>query len=208
MRDRETPTVEDVALVGGRLCLDFANTANWLDAAPVDERLKTFADLTAWGRRKGLIDQGTEGKLNRRGARHRAAAHDALQRALVLRDALWRLFSCGAADRAADLAIVNAARAAPAPELAQAERGGAPVFVPAAKDLDTWLLHPVAASAAELLTAPVRGRVKRCPGDRCGWVFLDDSPSGRRRWCSMKTCGNREKARAHYDRRRGVAGSA
>ena len=43
-------------------------------------------------------------------------------------------------------------------------------------------------------------RVKACPGDDCGWLFLDRS--GRRRWCSMDSCGNRAKVRAHAARHR------
>ena len=57
-----------------------------------------------------------------------------------------------------------------------------------------WLHAPLAFSALELLTSERRVRVKTCPGARCGWLFLDESPTGRRRWCSMASCGNREKA--------------
>ena len=38
--------------------------------------------------------------------------------------------------------------------------------------------------------------------DGCGWVFLDETKNRRRRWCSMKDCGNRAKARRHYARQR------
>jgi predicted RNA-binding Zn ribbon-like protein len=46
------------------------------------------------------------------------------------------------------------------------------------------------------------GRLKVCPGPHCGWVFYDHSRNGSGRWCSMNVCGGREKARAHYRRRR------
>lgn len=198
MRERAAPTVETVALVGGRLCLDFANTANWLDGAPVDERLTAFADLAAWGRRLGLIDGAAEAALKAGAAADPAASAVALGRAVRLRASLRRLFAL--AGSAADIDGLNAALAGPAPMLAA--DGRRPVLVPPPGDLGAWLLRPVAASAAELLTSAARGRVKGCPGDRCGWLFLDESPSGRRRWCSMATCGNRRKARAHYSRRR------
>src|SRR6185437_2042854 len=58
------------------------------------------------------------------------------------------------------------------------------------------LSAPLAAaawSAGELLTSPALHRVRACAGAGCGWLFLD--PTGRRRWCVMATCGNREKAR-------------
>jgi len=38
--------------------------------------------------------------------------------------------------------------------------------------------------------------------DGCGWLFLDETRNRSRRWCSMKDCGNRAKARRHYRRRR------
>jgi predicted RNA-binding Zn ribbon-like protein len=46
-------------------------------------------------------------------------------------------------------------------------------------------------------------RLKVCPGPHCGWVFYDHSRNASGRWCSMNVCGGREKARAHYRRRRG-----
>jgi predicted RNA-binding Zn ribbon-like protein len=60
----------------------------------------------------------------------------------------------------------------------------------------------VARAAAELLTSPDRTTVRACPGDDCGWLFIDQR--GRRRWCSMSACGNRAKARRHAERHRGA----
>ena len=61
-------------------------------------------------------------------------------------------------------------------------------------------LWRVALSARELLLALPGGRLRVCAGDECGWLFLDSSKAGRRRWCSMADCGNRAKARRHYAR--------
>ena len=59
----------------------------------------------------------------------------------------------------------------------------------------------VAVDAMALLAVPARlARLHRCPGPACGWLFLDTS--GRRRWCSMSTCGSRVKMRRLYARRR------
>ena len=61
--------------------------------------------------------------------------------------------------------------------------------------------YAVAADAITLLADPARiARLHRCPGRDCGWIFLDTS--GRRRWCSMQTCGSREKMRRMYERKR------
>ncbi len=47
-------------------------------------------------------------------------------------------------------------------------------------------------------------RLRICADDSCRWVFFDDSPSGRRRWCDMATCGNRAKAARHRARLKGA----
>jgi predicted RNA-binding Zn ribbon-like protein len=45
-------------------------------------------------------------------------------------------------------------------------------------------------------------RLRVCANDACRWVFFDASPTGRRRWCSMASCGNRAKAARHRARQR------
>jgi predicted RNA-binding Zn ribbon-like protein len=61
-------------------------------------------------------------------------------------------------------------------------------------------LVPIAhAIVAELASGrPERFRI--CANDRCQWTFFDASPTGRRRWCDMRTCGNRAKAARHRAR--------
>lgn len=49
---------------------------------------------------------------------------------------------------------------------------------------------------------PMWSRVKACRGTDCGWVFLDASRNGSRRWCDMATCGNRAKTTAFRARHR------
>jgi predicted RNA-binding Zn ribbon-like protein len=59
-------------------------------------------------------------------------------------------------------------------------------------------LWPVARSAGDLLLSGDFARIGECPS--CGWLFLDISRNGTRRWCSMATCGSRDKM-ARYHRR-------
>ncbi len=59
-------------------------------------------------------------------------------------------------------------------------------------------LAPLLWSAGDLLASGKLDRVRRCANPECGWLFLDDSRAGKRRWCSMSACGNRAKARRHY----------
>ena len=64
----------------------------------------------------------------------------------------------------------------------------------------------IAADAAELLGTDLRERLRICPGPGCRGRFLDDSPAGRRRWCSMAVCGNRNKAAMHRQAAHAAAG--
>ncbi len=50
--------------------------------------------------------------------------------------------------------------------------------------------------AVEAVLKLPKDRIRSCP--RCGWLFFDRSKGGRRKWCDMKACGNREKVARHY----------
>lgn len=181
---------------GGALCLDFANT---LADRPVgrSERLAGWPDLIAWGAEAGLV--------SRRKA-PRAAAARAFSRAIALRESLYRVFAAVAADRVpprADLERLNEVLAAAMRHAHLSPHGRAFTW--------SWtgdeppvdrILWPVARSAAELLVSPARADVRECASETCGWLFIDRSPTRRRRWCSMRTCGNREKARRFYRKQR------
>jgi predicted RNA-binding Zn ribbon-like protein len=44
--------------------------------------------------------------------------------------------------------------------------------------------------------------LKACRASDCQWAFLDTAKNHSRAWCSMRSCGNREKARAFRERHR------
>ena len=58
----------------------------------------------------------------------------------------------------------------------------------------------LAVSALSLLSGDAVERLKICPN--CNWLFLDRSRNASRVWCDMTVCGNRHKARRHYNRRK------
>jgi predicted RNA-binding Zn ribbon-like protein len=64
-------------------------------------------------------------------------------------------------------------------------------------ELPLWKL---AQSASDLLVSEDAESVKSCGDPTCRWLFLDLSKNHTRRWCDMKTCGNRMKARRHQAR--------
>jgi predicted RNA-binding Zn ribbon-like protein len=192
-----------ISLLGGRLCLDFTNTAAYCDAAQPQEFLVTYHDLVAWSHHAGILDEREAGFLLGQAVAHPDRASGIRDRAVSLREALYRIFRAGYHSfpvPSADLALFNAElRAA----LSRAE------VVPLGGDfrlscceigaLDS-VLWPVVWSAVELLTSEAHRRVGVCRG--CGWLFLDTSQGMRRRWCDMAVCGNRAKRRRHYQRTR------
>jgi predicted RNA-binding Zn ribbon-like protein len=65
-------------------------------------------------------------------------------------------------------------------------------------EFPVWL---IAHSALQLLLSDALARVRACGADSCRWLFLDTSKNHTRRWCNMKVCGNRAKARRFQERR-------
>ena len=197
-------------LQAGRLCLEFANTNDWHASQRPVEKLHAYADLVAWGQGVGLLADDEAAALLAAAAHRPAEAEAALVRARRLREAIYRIFSALAAGReppADDLAALNAAiaRSYASQRLAQSAQSFAWTWDHDPADLDR-ILWPVARSAADLLTSDQLERVGECADDRgCGWLFLDTSRNHSRRWCGMEACGNRAKARRHYERKRSAA---
>ena len=119
-----------------------------------------------------------------------------------MRETIYRLFDAQAQGKppaSKDLDALNRALArAPARTTLRRDRTGYQWEVEAKPATALGLLAPVLWSAGDLLSGPRLDRVRRCANPQCGWLFLDDSRAGKRRWCSMQSCGNRAKARRHY----------
>ena len=198
-------TIGSFDLSGGRPCLDFANTLEDR-LGEVRDRLTTFEDLVSWGGEAGLLVEGMNAELRKEAAEHPREAEGVLSAAKDLREALYAIFSSVATGEAPEgeaVALLNDAL----PEAMGAFR-----LAPARPGLEwEWalsgaglhgILAPLVKDAAELLTSPEVGRIRECESETCAWLFLDQSRNRSRRWCDMNTCGNRAKARRHYERSR------
>lgn len=191
-----TPTPETIKLQGGSLAVDFANTADWTAEQQIIEAQDVLLEpdsLERWGRRLGVAG--------------RPGGPEELELARGLRSALHAIFSALAREDEPDpFALARLrfayAQAVAAGTLVRQEDGGFALEWTA--DETRRVRFAVAADAVALLADPARlARLHRCPGRDCGWLFLDTS--GRRRWCSMATCGSRAKMRRMYARKRAEA---
>jgi predicted RNA-binding Zn ribbon-like protein len=182
---------------GGHPALDLVNTFYERPAAAPIENLATYRDFVRFAELAGLIERPLAASLRDRTG---SACARATRRARKLREHLYRILT--AAHRAepipqADLnAITAAIRAAHAARrlvasspITLADHGWAHAGALEAP------LHACALAIERLLSEADRSRLRKCGACDCQVYFVDTSKSRRRRWCSMKNCGNREKQR-------------
>ncbi len=174
-----TDWVED-HFIAGHVALDFANTVYRRRPELGADLFTDAGALGTWLVRAGLLPAGS------------SVTDAALEEARAVRAQLWRIF--------------DAPDVKPADALARlidtAHRGSAHVAVcpdgsTTSSDV-AGALAIVALRAIALVLDPPRQGVRTC--DRCGWFFIDYSRGRRRRWCSMKTCGNQAKATRYRSR--------
>ncbi|HEY0304161.1 MAG TPA: ABATE domain-containing protein [Longimicrobiales bacterium] len=189
-------------MVGGRTCLDFANTASQRRNGPFKERLESYEDLLAWAIAAEQLTEAEAADLRRLAVASPAEAEAVLERGRALREAIYRVFtkrSTGEALPPEDLKLISTeyGRAAVNRVLTPSTVGVCSFEWQTHESLDRPL-WPVAVSATNLVASEDATRVKECATDNCNWLFLDASKNRSRRWCEMKECGNRAKARRQY----------
>ena len=135
----------------------------------------------------------------------RLTPRNAFRKSILLREALYRVFSAIAAAKPArpdDVERISdfALEALNHRQLTRTNGNYRWEWQSNGRDPLERLLWPIAESAAELLTSEDRAAIRECGAPDCEWLFLDHSRNRSRRWCDMKSCGNRQKARRHYQR--------
>jgi predicted RNA-binding Zn ribbon-like protein len=190
----------------GHLCFAFTNTVAWRARNESTELLPNYSRLVRWSCIVQLIAEDEAKRLLDLAALHLAQAETALERAIHLRELIYRIFLAvarGEAVAATDLDLFNGelsevmSRAC----IERAETGYTLGWAGTDNALD-WILWPVVRAASDLLTSSDLDRIGVCEGEGCGWLFFDHSRNRSRRWCDMGDCGNRAKARRSYNRRR------
>lgn len=178
--------------VGGNPVIDFVNTVtarnsvplDWLDGHPALLRWAAMSGLPAFG--EGGPSGEAELQLCKelREALHTILAsvidrHSVPREATQVLQANWReAYTHARLDASTRASSILQVRRDPDSSEVGAVR---------------WALT---VAAVDLVTSELPGeRLRRCPGEHCGWLFLDSSKAGRRRWCDMATCGTADKNR-------------
>lgn len=172
-------------IAGGPLAVDLLNTT-WKEGGHAIDWLDSDLAVTAFTRSWGHDVPATD--------------VDTLRSALVRTRSLAQRLLSEPTDAAPTKALTD--------ELNQALTPARTMLSSTSNNLDLIVTgdRPSNAVAIEALVNAVElrrdqpGRVRSCAHDDCVLWFLDTSKSGRRRWCSMETCGNRAKAKRHYQR--------
>ncbi|MCW2995938.1 MAG: hypothetical protein JWQ18_3433 [Conexibacter sp.] len=183
---------------GGRPAVDFVNThrERWRRGV---ETLVTPEDLATWLVQAGVMDHPA------------AVSRKVLVQAVELREAIDALLVASIAGAPASGEAITLIDdwlvfAGERPQLVRDEAGLAQLTARAAADSPRRALGMIALDAATMLgTDDQRGRIRICASETCSGRFFDRSPAGRRRWCSMRTCGNEAKARRHRQRQKAGA---
>jgi predicted RNA-binding Zn ribbon-like protein len=181
--------------VAGNLALDFCNTAGEHLAASFDEMLIDWETFIRWCVQAGIVAEVTRDPLTRRSF--------PIQPVIRLRECIYH----------AGLALARH-ESIPASDLAEIVRISRRTLPPVHRSAKILHWQPdvehsseqlralLAQEALSLYCSPRATRIGVCEGGACGWLFVDESRGKRRRWCDMKDCGSRAKARSFYQRHR------
>lgn len=191
--------------LGGRVCLDFANTVDRHvhDGAVVrcsaDKLDQGYASLLAWAFTRGVLADRAARRLAEWARREPDRADQEFGAAKQIRAAMHKVLDAAAVGISDEAAIADLLELIgpihsipplrPGDGGARYELTGIALSEP---------LIPVRISLSSLIAEGELGQIGRCQGTACSWHFLDFSPAHTRRWCSPQLCGNRERARRHY----------
>ena len=167
------------------LILDFVNT---LDLDPYEEQFGTPRALVAWLAERGLLAPGAR------------ATKAELAEAVGVREALRDLMAAQnelPADVDAATGVID--EAACRARLSVRFSSGEARIEPAAPGV-RGALGRILAEVSAGMADGTWSRLKACRAGNCRWAFLDTAKNRSRAWCSMKSCGNREKVRAYRER--------
>jgi predicted RNA-binding Zn ribbon-like protein len=195
-------------LSGNHISLDFVNTVDDRGTAAPKEGLQSYEDLVAWGEQTQSITAEEARQLLEVGERRPGEASEVLREAVMVREALFRIFMHVVNEDIPlddDLRSFNGvlSQVMSKARIVRREASFSWDWQGSAREMGS-VVWPVVRASADLLTSEHLEDVRMCAADDCQWFFLDTSKNHSRRWCDMKTCGNRAKVNRHNKRRKQV----
>jgi predicted RNA-binding Zn ribbon-like protein len=192
-----------IELIAGHPALDLVNTLDWrFRQSGTEELLNTYGDLIRFAEESKLLTPMQARELRR--TTDETAGMRVLYACRELREAIAEAVYAGFEGREPSLEAVRVLE-----QQFKAARGHRRLVWEESRvewtltgsdpALPLWLL---ALSAERLMTSDGMHKVRECGNAECRWVFLDTSKNHTRRWCDMKICGNRMKARRFKAQRR------
>jgi predicted RNA-binding Zn ribbon-like protein len=170
--------------VAGNIALDFVNTVGDRLSSKRRDYFKTEKDVALWLKAAGLSSKDKR--------------EIPLREALTLRESLYRIFASAINSRRpskSDLDLLNKFIKKSKANWTLQTASGQFSWHWDNNSLVPFSMAQVAEAAVELLTSKDLRLLRLCRDAKCGWIFIDRSQGRRRKWCSMKDCGNRAKAR-------------
>jgi predicted RNA-binding Zn ribbon-like protein len=200
-------STSDMRLSGGHPALDFANTVDSRRGRWGPDFLNSFDDLLVIAERTGMLDSSAVSCLREKASSDPEGARALVDEAVALREAIHQVFIAeetgGAYPSAAMQVVEKVAREGRSRERLSRTKSEFAWSLPFNELEDVG--HAFALTAIELLIERNDRRgVRECKGDNCGWLFLDHSKGGRRRWCSDASCGTRSRIARFRARPRGT----
>ncbi|MEN5114930.1 CGNR zinc finger domain-containing protein [Brevundimonas diminuta] len=189
-------TMMDFPFFGNALWVDFLNTEPALPDGSQGDLIATPDAFDRWARAAGLAS--AEGLF----VPDQAEMEEVLLFRTLLREGAKSL-TASQPPPVATIAAVNQ-KLAHSPLISTLVESGVGwdlISRPKASPV-AGLLGKVAADFAGTLVSKRSDKLRRCGHQGCAMLFIDTSKNGKRRWCSMETCGNREKAAGHRARMR------
>jgi predicted RNA-binding Zn ribbon-like protein len=192
-------------LVGGHVVLDLVNTVSARDEDPIDW-LDGYPRVLEWAALTAHFDGSLLAQLKRIDEADPGAGMLALSRLRDLRETIHDVLTGAIRGGTAGEAMLRRLEAQWKEAVAVARLTVSDHHTRLALSVESsrldYLAHELALRAFDLLRDFPQSRTRICAGTNCGWIFVDRSKAGRRRWCDMATCGNAAKSRRHYERKR------
>jgi predicted RNA-binding Zn ribbon-like protein len=195
--------IDAIKVNGNELCLDFLNTISHRFKAPLRSYFVDIYDIIYWGWKKvSILNEEQCLYLEEAAKTNLAEAERFFEETIALRTRLDHIFYPISEKKTPEPEEVKAFD-----DIVRVYRAHQTLRASNEEFVLAWdwepgdfrqITAPIVLSALELLLSPRLGRVGHCA--RCGWLFLDTTKNGKRRWCSMEECGSVAKAKEYYHR--------